>query len=101
MANLKRHGELYDLITDSVDPKLLNELLELEREFTLQEESEGYGIEQDHANIKKQIKGWEHSLDDLVSVLHTVHEESTLGDINEKAIPLVDQLAQEMMAINI
>ena len=57
-----------------------------------------YNLKKDHAEIKKQIKGWELTLDDVLKKYND-------GDCDPITISNfmrdIEQMSQEMMSINI
>jgi hypothetical protein len=52
-----------------------------------------YSIEQDHANIKKQIKEWEQSIDQVINYLRERDNYDLVEDL--------EKVSHEMMAINL
>lgn len=53
-----------------------------------------YSLEQDHANIKKQIKEWEIKIDRII-------REYPTPELPEEVAYTLENLSHEMMAINI
>ena len=55
-----------------------------------------YNLEKDHASIKKQIKDWEMSIDEIATCLRDDDVEDHYDCLSD-----LEQISQEMMAINI
>lgn len=58
-----------------------------------------YDIKKDHANIKKQIKTWEHTLDHLINALYV--DEPINEQQKDRVIQHLEVISHEMMTINI
>lgn len=61
-----------------------------------------YSLKQDHANIKKQIKGWERSIDKVMLQLELLDlsPDKRPKDVISSVVAVLDGISNDMMAIN-
>ncbi len=63
-----------------------------------------YNLKKDHTAIKSQIKEWELEIDKLVNMIFDIHKDPTpynQNELKDNVLPRLEELSDEMMAINI